>query len=460
MRKIVVFLLLLMLLRIPSLFEPYWYGDEGITLTVGQSLGKGFVLYRDIVDNKPPLLYLLTWLFPTLTALKAITLFVSALSFVYFVKVSKQLFGSVPNSGVLLLFILLVGTPLLEANIVNGEIVMILPTLMSFYYFFQKRYVIAGVLAGLSTLIKIPSVFDFVGLLIWFVYTSDIRRLKRMGMRLVEVIGGFCIPWGIVSVLLLIVGGFWPMVQQVFIHNFFYSTTWQLLIDSKLLLLIKWSALILLVGYLWKHRSPLHKAEHFILLYVAFSLFGATLSNRPYLHYLIQIVPAMCLLLTAITVGKSKIKGVAGIILTTVLLFVLVQFIGNPLYGISYLARYYTQFTNSSFFGQEVAVTHEVVSYLQTYTLPDERVFVWSNNTSIYALSSRMPATRYIAVYHMLERPDALGEVRATLEKQPPRIIVVTKPVVYEWDWLSENFLMRYNLLRDSAAYQIYEYES
>ncbi len=54
---LLIIILLMILLRIPSLFEPYWYGDEGIYLTLGQAIRKGLLLYRDIHDNKPPLLY-------------------------------------------------------------------------------------------------------------------------------------------------------------------------------------------------------------------------------------------------------------------------------------------------------------------------------------------------------------------------------------------------------------------
>src|SRR5258708_1708183 len=45
-------------LRLPSLLEPYWYGDEGIYETIGLALSKGRFLYTQIWDNKPPLLYL------------------------------------------------------------------------------------------------------------------------------------------------------------------------------------------------------------------------------------------------------------------------------------------------------------------------------------------------------------------------------------------------------------------
>src|SRR5438270_13611137 len=47
------------LLRLPSLFEPYWYGDEGIYEVIGFAMRHGRLLYQGIWDNKPPLLYLL-----------------------------------------------------------------------------------------------------------------------------------------------------------------------------------------------------------------------------------------------------------------------------------------------------------------------------------------------------------------------------------------------------------------
>src|SRR3989344_6203377 len=51
-------LFLIFLFRFPSLFEPFWYGDEGIFAAVARNLNQGGVLYRDAWDNKPPMIYL------------------------------------------------------------------------------------------------------------------------------------------------------------------------------------------------------------------------------------------------------------------------------------------------------------------------------------------------------------------------------------------------------------------
>src|SRR3989344_2955457 len=51
-------LFLTFVLRFPSLFEPFWYGDEGIFAAVARNLNQGGVLYQTAWDNKPPMIYL------------------------------------------------------------------------------------------------------------------------------------------------------------------------------------------------------------------------------------------------------------------------------------------------------------------------------------------------------------------------------------------------------------------
>src|SRR3972149_9250866 len=46
-------------LRIPSLFEPFWYGDEAIYLVIGQKILGGGLMYVDIFDHKTPGIYYL-----------------------------------------------------------------------------------------------------------------------------------------------------------------------------------------------------------------------------------------------------------------------------------------------------------------------------------------------------------------------------------------------------------------
>ena len=120
-------------LRFPSIIEPYWYGDEGIYEVVGQAMDHGELLYRNIWDNKPPLLYIVYALAhgnqPTV---KAISLAIGIVSLIAFFLLAKKLLKKSSHSMLItILFVILFGTPLLEANIANAEDFILLPVLLA-----------------------------------------------------------------------------------------------------------------------------------------------------------------------------------------------------------------------------------------------------------------------------------------------------------------------------------------
>src|SRR6266536_3155988 len=51
-------LLVSLLWRLPSLFDPPWVNDEGTYFAVAQAMAHGYRLYADVWENKPPALYL------------------------------------------------------------------------------------------------------------------------------------------------------------------------------------------------------------------------------------------------------------------------------------------------------------------------------------------------------------------------------------------------------------------
>lgn len=132
--SIIFLFLLTILLRLPSLSEPYWYGDEGVTLTAGRVINQGGILYKDIDDNKPPLLYFLgAAAGGELKPLKTLTLFWSLLTIAIFYLLSKLILSKRLAFLSSLIFAFLANTPILEGNIINGEIYFILPTILAAY---------------------------------------------------------------------------------------------------------------------------------------------------------------------------------------------------------------------------------------------------------------------------------------------------------------------------------------
>src|SRR4030042_5887874 len=153
---------LIFFLRLPSLFTPYSYGDEGIYLTLGEAARRGLVFYRDIYDNKPPLLYLLAAVSGSLFWFRFLLLGWNLVTIYLFFKLAQLLFLKKENliKIATLIFAVLSSIPLLEGNIANAEIFMILPIILGIFLFFKDRtktpinYFFIGVLFSLATLFK------------------------------------------------------------------------------------------------------------------------------------------------------------------------------------------------------------------------------------------------------------------------------------------------------------------
>src|SRR3990170_5025838 len=155
------------ILRIPSFFEPYSYGDEMIYLTLGEAIRRGIPLYSGIHDNKPPLLYIMAAVAGRLFWFKAILAIWHLITVFIFFKLSEIIFPKRKSAQKIatIVFALLTTIPLLEGNIVNAELFMIGPTIMAFYILLSKKLSFrkifaAGVLFSFSSLFKVPAVFD------------------------------------------------------------------------------------------------------------------------------------------------------------------------------------------------------------------------------------------------------------------------------------------------------------
>src|ERR1035437_10505514 len=128
------------LLRLPSLFEPDWYGDEGVYQVLGISIKAGKLLYRDIFDNKPPFLYLLYSLVSSdQFMIRLISLIFGLLSIFVFFYLAKKLFENAKASYIATtLFAVLFGLPLIEGNIANAENFMLLLNILAGFLVFKS----------------------------------------------------------------------------------------------------------------------------------------------------------------------------------------------------------------------------------------------------------------------------------------------------------------------------------
>lgn len=433
-------------LRLPSLFEPYWYGDEGIYQVLGMGINQGRLLYKDIWDNKPPFLYMLYAVFSSdQFTIRLTFLIIGILSAVVFFLLAKKLFSSAKNQQkivivITLLFILLFGLPIIEGNIANSENIMLLPILGAAYLIFKKAVsptkfslFIAGVLLSIAFLFKIVAIFDFLAFFLFliFIHYQKMKNIKTLILKLMLFWSGFIIPILATAIFFLAKGAFFDFLKATLSQNIGYVDYGNRLIIPQGLLVIKLIVLTLACAFLFIKRGSLKTSTIFIFLWFFFSLFNAFFSQRPYTHYLLVLLPSFCLMLGLIFWDKKQQK-VTSII--TILAFILVL-INFTFYGktITYYQNFF-EFIGSKksvvdyrrFFDRNTPKDYQLAEFLRIHTNSEDNIFIWGNSAQIYKLVNKLPPGRYTVAYHMSASKQTLMETQDSLFAAKPKYIVVS----------------------------------
>lgn len=455
-------------LRFPSLFEPYWHGDEGITLAVGQSLGRGAILYKDIVDNKTPLLYYLAALSRDLVGLKAITtLWVLAGAVAIFG--AGTLLGSRKEALIAsLVFGITSSLPLFEGNVANGEIFFIPLTTMGVYALgqsqFKSRSIIGSMLTGslfaLAFLFKAPSLTDFGAVLVFLLFFKKIKDAVLAGLSFSATL----IP---VFLYFFFKRAFSQFLTFAFLNNLFYTSSWgvdPLFSHSRLVL----KSLFLLgtIAILFSLRQKLPKTLILLYLWLAFAFFGAHLSNRPYRHYFLQILPPFSLL--AGQIFKKTSQGFFNLGISTLAVVLVLRFLGLNLNSLDHQVLYYKNFLRYvldrksqrayfSFFDPKVPTLYQLARYVRGHTDPSEPIFIWGDYWLAYPLSGRPAASRFVADFHINDLPGANKEAMKELARTRPKYVFALTPPRYElegfWGFLEKGY-NRVGFIKNLTIYQ------
>lgn len=434
------------ILRLPSVIEPHWYGDEGIYQVIGRALNDGRLLYRDIWDNKPPILYIIYAIAGgNLFFVKFLSLIAGLISILFLYKLSDKIFAKkISVIATISVYAILFGSPVIEGNIANAENFMLLPVIVSAYLIYsaiEKRktstLILAGLLLSLALMTKIVAVFDFMSFLAFLIITGghkwkDIKPLLTFGFSFISIFIIFIIYF-------LASGIFVESMSSIFLQNISYvgeqngATNPTLAFASKILILI------IVVGFILMRRKMLSKGEIFIYLWTAFSFYSAFFSARPYTHYLLVILPAFTLLIGSLF-EKKKYRVMSLILIITI------SCIGYFHFKIYKKNISYYQNATKMIFGYKSITEYErffdgntprdysIANFIRANVKEDETIFLWSDSAQIYALSDKLPIGKYIVAYHITFYKNADVITLDQLEKSRPKYIIqtVNKPITID----------------------------
>jgi hypothetical protein len=438
-------LALVFILRIPSFFEPYYYGDEMVYLTLGQGIRQGLTIYKDIHDNKPPLLYITAAVAGNLFWFKAILAFWNIVTIVIFYKLSKILFEKNQKAQKLstLLFGLLTTLPLFEGLTVNSELFMIAFTICALLILLGKnlnfkKIFLAGILFGLGTLFKVPAAFDAPVIVFYWLITDGIGEWKNIFKKTVVLAAGFVIPLLIMFVWYFLKGALPQYINAAFLQNVGYLSSFRPGDVQKSFLIrnapLLFRGFIVLVGsaVLYIFRKKLSARFTLFSIWTLFALFAITLSERPYPHYFIQVVAPISFLLTMFFTERNIEQAL------TVIPLALAFFI--PFYYRFYYystTNYYLRFINfatgretkQEYFNEFSSTTnrnYQIAEFISTSAKPGDRIFMWDpDSAAVYALSKHLPPIKYVVDYHILDYSTKAVEAK-NIAANPPKFIILT----------------------------------
>ncbi len=430
---IIVLVCAVILVRVPTLFEPYWYGDEGIYLTIGQSLREGVKLYSEIHDNKPPLLY---WMAALASGREFDFKFVTAAwniaNVIVFYLLALKLFKKTTIASLTsLVFAFFTNYPKLEGNIANAELYFLLPLTLATYLLVEikssKHVFAAGIAIGVAGLFKMPALVEIC---IWPLTWLAIRDSRWFKHSLI-LTGGTALALLLSWTYFVTQGTAVEYIRAAWLQNLFYVSSWKTTQQGFGLATLSGRAvlagILILPILIWGRK--LGRLGSWFWIGSICNMFAVNLSARPYPHYLLQATLIWALVIIWGFQHKGKALGV--LIILFLLWTGLIKFFGFYNYPV---VGYYRNFwywatkridTDSYYkwFGARVVENYEVAKKVQAITKTEEKIFVWGDEPMIYAISRRSPIGKYTAKYHIKDFAAEAITLRL-LEDTSSRVII------------------------------------
>ncbi|MDA1079563.1 MAG: hypothetical protein O2840_02635 [bacterium] len=461
--------LLLTILRVPNFAEPYWNGDEGIYLTIGTALREGGTLYTSIVDHKTPLIYYLAMVDNQLQ-FRILLYVMMLLSTAAFFSLARTLFGRLKTAGIAtLLFVVFTSLPWFEGHIPNGELFVIAFVLYGAWLLLQTSVVksffntnttikklqisqkenlllfFAGSSFGLALLTKVPALFDIIAFGLIFVFLAWRTKLQQLKPQLwsagVFAIG--CIVPLILSIIYFYaIGSGQDYLDFGLLYNFKYAGSWQLSFSSPVLLflftlqgkaILLGGMLLLLLG-LNRKLSP---ATQFSLAWFWLALFASLLSNRPYPHYFLQVIPPAAVLVALLftrergMTAAAKNRRLALISGSLVTLLAVLVLLNVGLYSTGAYYKNWFKYLTKQYSQQEYFQTFDSLmndNYAAARTITTTRLkpslFIWGTNPMLYALTKTVPPTRFTVSFHIADL-NVYEQTMRDVELARPEYIII-----------------------------------
>jgi len=424
-------------------FEP----DEGVYATIARGWQDGLVPYRDLWDNKAPLLFLwymasFSWLGDSVFAPRLMAGLAAGLTVPFVWATGRTLFGQRTGLLAAALFALSFINIYIQVT-ANAEVFMLLPMVAGLWAFslgaksgHPAWFLLAGVLTALAVFTKQTAMWAFVGYGVWMAVlfwreASERRALLEagalMGAGAVLAATPFIVYFATHDALSHL---WFALVEFNWLwagREPFYMKLVPPLVNPAPLFggLVFWA--LAAVG-IWRLGVRGDRFAWLALAFLAFSEVAAQSTGLLYAHYSVQLMPGAAL---AAAIGlpyvlerwgeRDRVLG-AGIATTALITLVAAAFIyAQPTSAERFEVQYGMQDTM-----EDALVAPAIADAVASMTEPGDHVYEWGRESEIYFLADRQPASRHLYNRIYAFDPAMLDEVMVDLEETRPAVIYLT----------------------------------
>ena len=456
------FLLLLslipILLYLPFLSAPF-ERDEGVYATIAQGVLDGKMPYRDLFDNKPPLVYL--W-YALSFSLFGESVFAPRIVAAIFLSITGVLLYQqarlvLPRGAAYLaatLFALSTGLPWVALH-ANTEAYMLLPLAGSLLFFTHgmkdrrlHSFFIAGALAGLAIMTKQVAMWNLLALamvaLIWH-HRTEPTRWKALAPTGV-LFAGTLLSLAAVALPFALTGTLDDFLYANLSYNWVYVgfLSWADRFANLGYGMLFFCAIAApfvvgaLAGLFIVWRRGAKATDYVLVLWAVASAIGVASGGRFFPHYFLQLMPSLAVL-TGVLIydrfanGNNHVLSRPAWMLS---LFLIVVSIGTT--TVLYLApRQAEQVVVERVYYQKEweSYSMQLGDYIQQHTREDDLIFNYGRESQLYFYADRQPAIPYFYDWVLAYDEQAMGEIVAGLYETKPAYIIdsLQAPIFRDW---------------------------
>ncbi|MFP5273317.1 ArnT family glycosyltransferase [Coleofasciculus sp.] len=328
------FVIIVFIVRLPSLFQSRIIHDEALYLLVGRSILEGNPPYVEVWDNKPPGLFVIYAIALKVFGNSVVSIWIIACiavivtCFLLYLT-GKVLFKTQGDQIGLIAGIFYAIFTLINGGIgAQAEIFFIPPVVLAFYLLFSGKKIYSeklmsfnnfgflgmGLSIGVAAQIKYLVVFDFIALLIIIakdIYSKYSR--ERIQFLLSKIIRHFTLVGS--GVILVFSGTFFYFLYNGYFHEYFYATLLfhrQYVGTAEFSLIhfigslggqvvrhfILYFSLFITPIFLYANNLNYSKAKKnivYLIIWFLITFMATLISKRYYGHYFLQLLPPLCL---------------------------------------------------------------------------------------------------------------------------------------------------------------------